>query len=140
MDPFITWQEKGIASFVIPIPPRTKKNHSQIVMYGKRPKVMPSKQYLQYKKDAAPYVPSIGINEPVTVKAIFYMETRRKVDISNLISALHDVLVDYECLEDDNCRIIVSTDGSRVGYDKEHPRTEVTIIKLTGYEHPFDKK
>lgn len=33
----------------------------------------------------------------------------------------------YEVLEDDHSGIIYSHDGSRVLYDKENPRTEVTI-------------
>ena len=37
------------------------------------------------------------------------------------------MLVKYGVIEDDNSRIIVSMDGSRVRYDKENPRTEVTI-------------
>ena len=55
------------------------------------------------------------------------MGTRRKVDLVNLLEALDDILVHYGVLEDDNCGIIVSHDGSRVHYDKENPRTEVTI-------------
>ena len=45
----------------------------------------------------------------------------------NLHSALHDVLVEVGVLEDDNSQIVVSTDGSRVLYDKHNPRTEVEI-------------
>lgn len=33
-------------------------------------------------------------------------------------------------LSDDNCKIIVSTDGSYVDVDKWEPRTEVTITEL----------
>lgn len=55
------------------------------------------------------------------------MGTRRIVDIINLHSALHDILVRYRVIEDDNYRIVASTDGSRVMYDKLHPRTEVEI-------------
>lgn len=38
-----------------------------------------------------------------------------------------DILVAAGVLEDDNSKIIVSMDGSRVYHDKENPRAEVTI-------------
>ena len=65
----------------------------------------------------------------MNIRALYFMPARRKVDITNLESALMDVLVKYGVIADDNCRIVVSTDGSRVMYDKENPRTEVTITK-----------
>ena len=37
------------------------------------------------------------------------------------------MLVKYGVLKDDNSEIITSHDGSRVLYDKDNPRTEVTI-------------
>lgn len=70
------------------------------------------------------------IDYPVEVKALFYMETRRRVDLTNLLEALHDVMVKYGLLKDDNNQIIVSVDGSRVLYDKDNPRTEVTIRRM----------
>lgn len=117
----------------IPLPPVTKKNSQQIVtrkVNGKSvPMIIPSKKYKEYEKSCGYFIKPKGIkiNYPVNVKAVYYMPTRRRVDLCNLHEALHDILVKYEVLEDDNCRIIVSTDGSRVLYDKENPRTEVTI-------------
>lgn len=58
---------------------------------------------------------------------MFYMPTRRIVDLTNLEEAIDDILVKYGVLKDDNSRILVSHDGSRVLYDKNNPRTEVTI-------------
>jgi len=60
------------------------------------------------------------------------MPTRRRVDLTNLLEAIDDVLVHYGVLSDDNSSIIVSHDGSRVLYDKARPRTEVTITCLEG--------
>ena len=70
---------------------------------------------------------SLNISVPVNVKYIFYMPTRRIVDLTNLTEAADDVLVKYGVLADDNSRIVVSHDGSRVLYDKDNPRTEITI-------------
>ena len=69
------------------------------------------------------------IADPVEVKCLFYMPTRRKVDLTNLLEAIDDILVYAGTLADDNSSIIVSHDGSRVLYDKENPRTEVYISR-----------
>jgi len=57
------------------------------------------------------------------------MQTRRRVDLVNLLEATCDMLVKYKVIEDDNNKIVVSHDGSRVFYDKENPRVEITIMK-----------
>lgn len=117
--------------FTIDLEPVTKKNSSRIVTNKRtgRPFVIPSERYKTYEECAAPYIPKAYITGAVNVKALYYMPTRRRVDLINLHSALHDVLVKCGCLIDDNSNIIVSTDGSRVLYDKEKPRTEVTITE-----------
>ena len=62
------------------------------------------------------------------------MDAKRAVDLPNLLNATDDILVHYGVIEDDNCRIIVSHDGSRVYYDKEKPRTVIEITKSTDLE------
>lgn len=117
--------------FEIKLEPRTKKNSQQIIICKGRPMIIPSKLYKQYEKDCYWFMPKVEtIDYPVNVKATYYMKTRRKVDLTNLHEALHDILVKYKILVDDNSRIIVSTDGSRVLYDKENPRTIVEITKI----------
>lgn len=119
--------------FTIKLAPVTKKNSQQII-YNKstgKAMIIPSKVYKQYEKDVKWFMPKVEtITEPVNIKAVFYMPTRRRVDLVNLQEALLDVLVKYEVLEDDNCKIVYSMDGSYVSYDKENPRTEVEICKL----------
>ena len=90
---------------------------------------MPSKQYLQYEKDCAYFIPRLNINFPVNIEAHYFMPTRRKCDRVNLEEALLDVLVKYKCIEDDNYTIAATADGSFVDYDKENPRTEVIITR-----------
>jgi len=121
-----------IYRFIIPLPPVTKKNSSNIFINratGKR-FIAPSDRYRQYNKDFMLLCPPIPmIDYPINLKALYYMPTKRKVDLINLHSALHDCLVSKGVLQDDNCNIIVATDGSRVFYDKTNPRTEVIIEK-----------
>lgn len=118
-------------SFTIPLAPITKKNSQQIITNPrtKRPMIIPSAKFRQYQKDAGIFLRGkfSKIEDPINIKAIYYMPTRRRVDLTNLHEALHDVLVHYGVITDDDSSVIVSTDGSRVKYDKENPRTEVTI-------------
>lgn len=117
--------------FTINLPPRTKKNSQQIIMCKGRPMIIPSKAYREYEQDCVWFMPKIEmINEPINVKAVFYMPTRRRVDLVNLQEALLDVLVHYRVIDDDNCSIVATMDGSCVKYDKNRPRTEVTIERI----------
>ncbi len=59
------------------------------------------------------------------------METKRRCDLTNLLEAIDDIMVECGVLADDNFTIIQSHDGSRVLYDKKNPRTEVYITKIT---------
>ena len=124
---------------VIPLAPITKKNSQRIIQRympskGKTvPVPIPSQKYVEYEKACGWYLNThsgLNIEYPVNVKALYYMPTRRRVDLTNLHEALHDILVKYKVLADDNCKIIVATDGSRVLYDKDNPRTEVYIERI----------
>lgn len=114
-------------TFTIPLEPRTKKNSQKIIIVKGRPMIFPSKQYKEFESEALWFIPKSGIDYSVNVKAIFYMRTKRQVDLTNLLEALDDVLVKGGMLEDDNHKIIASHDGSRVRFDKENPRIEIEI-------------
>lgn len=117
------------------IEPKTKKNHQDII-YNKKTKrrmVIPSKQYRDYEKACAEFIPQMPFNMfdcPVNVECVYYMPTHRRVDLTNLLQATLDILVKYGILKDDNCNIVASLDGSRVLYSKENPRTEIEITEL----------
>lgn len=117
----------------IELPPITKKNHSQIIKAKGRLMVIPSKQYRDYEKACAEFIPQMPFHMfdcPVNVECVYYMPTHRRVDLVNLQEATLDVLVKYGILKDDNSNIVASMDGSRVLYDKENPRTEIEILEL----------
>ncbi len=123
-----------LIKFTIPLSPITKKNHQQIVINPKtkRPMVMPSKQYKQYERDALWFIPKLTepLTGPLCVACKFYLPTRRKCDLTNLLQAVDDIMVKAGLLEDDNYTVIASHDGSRAFYDKDAPRTEVIISKM----------
>lgn len=129
--------------FTIDGDPKPKKNSQRVIMCGGRPRIIQSKQYLEYEHSAVKQCrercTAVLISDPVNVKAVYYRQTRRTIDITNLEAALMDILVKSGVLEDDNCTIVVSTDGSRVHYDKEHPRTEVIITPSEECEREFKK-
>ena len=117
----------------VPLAPITKKNSMRIMHSSKtgKPFIIPSQKYMDYEAEAVWYCIGAGvrcpIEEPVEVKCLFYMPTRRRVDLTNLLESIDDVLVKSGVLKDDHSGIIVSHDGSRVLYDKDNPRTEVYI-------------
>ena len=121
----------------IPLAPVTKKNSQRVVGDTIHKRIIQSKEYLQYQHDVGIYLKQCSrplIDYPVNIEARFYMPTMRRVDISNLISALDDVLVLYGVLFDDNRDIVAGHDGSRVLYDKAAPRTDIVIKPMEDYQ------
>ena len=119
--------------FTIPLTPISKKNSQQIFINSKtgKPFISPSKKYKEYERAAVAYCPrNLGIEAPVNISCVYYMPTKRKCDLTNLLEATHDVLVCAQTIKDDNYNIISSVDGSEVKLDRENPRTEVTITFL----------
>lgn len=126
-------ERSGEIELVIAIPPITKKNSQRLVPRGNRVIPIPSEQYEAYQENAGQFIPPsarIEINAPSEITCLFYMKTRRRVDLTNLLEAIDDTLVHYGVIEDDNSKIVVSHDGSRVLYDKENPRTEIVIRRV----------
>lgn len=124
--------------FIIPVRPATKKNSGQIVMRGKYPRLLPSKQYLAFERASLPFLNHVKteagiIDYPVNIQCLFFMETRRRVDLANLLNAIDDAAVKSGLILDDNRDIIAGHDGSRVFYDKNNPRIEITITKMPDY-------
>ena len=116
---------------VIPVVPRSKKNSQQIVRVRGRYMIIPSKAYKQYEKDSLPFLTHVDpFLSPCNVKCEYFMPTRRRVDLVNLQEATLDILVRAGILMDDNSKVVVSMDGSRVYYDKENPRTEIEITEV----------
>ena len=113
--------------------PRTKKNSQRLVRVGLKMIPLASAAYEQYRDDFVRQVTGDkkrAISFPVNVKCVYYMRTHRKVDLVNLLEATCDLLVDAGVLEDDNCMIVVSHDGSRVMYDSKDPRVEIEIKEV----------
>lgn len=118
---------------IIPLQPISKKNSQRILVRHGRPFIMPSEIYKQYENAAGFYInvdTRRNLNTPVNIKCLFYMKTRRKCDLVNMLEAVDDILTTYGVIEDDNFTIVASHDGSRIFYDKDNPRTEIYITNL----------
>lgn len=125
-------------SFTIPGQPITKKNSQRLIDVGPRCQVcgrgrnsrpLPSETFMSYQDRAGYYLPHKHekLEGPFNLQAVYYMPTRRRVDLLNLLEATCDILVHYEVLADDYFRIVASHDGSRVRYDRDNPRVEIVL-------------
>lgn len=113
--------------------PRTKKNSARILRgRGGRRFVAPSAAFEEYQTSCLWQirVPPEPVSARVNVRCVYYMATRRKVDLANLIESTCDILVKAGVLADDNSRIVAAHDGSRVDYDKQNPRVEIWIEEM----------
>ena len=124
-DPMLTYTLLG--------PPRTKKNHQRILRgAGGKPTIAQSKEYIQYEKDCLWQIrsPPRPLAGPVNVRCLYYMPTRRRVDLTNLLEATDDILVKAGVLADDCAAVVAGHDGSRVLLDRKNPRVEIEITEM----------
>lgn len=116
--------------------PVTKKNSQRILRTGSgRPFIQPSAQYERYEADCLRQIPRPfcqQIDAPVNVQCVFYMPTRRRCDLVNLLESVCDILVRAGVLADDNCRVVAAHDGSCVRLDRANPRVEIDIVPWHG--------
>lgn len=115
--------------------PATKKNSMQIFKnsWTGQPFLTQSKRYKDYARDCGRQITGKykkKIDYPINLKCVYYRKTKHRVDLTNLLAATCDILSDFDVIADDNCKIVVSHDGSRVKYDKECPRVEIEIEKM----------
>jgi len=118
-------------------PPITKKTGQQIVLHGKRPRLLPSKAYRQLLPSAVPELMAQRRGAPwplnreggrrvdVQVRATFYLAPKQRPDLSGLLEACGDILQAAGVIFNDYS--IISWDGSRRVRDGSEPRTEVEV-------------
>ena len=126
----------------IPVKPRTKKNHMQLVtLKTGRQMLLPSRQYKEFEKEVVEVVDDLRMKEcigltaigyPINLKCTFYKEKDYKADLTGYLQAIQDALVKAKVLADDNHKIVASTDGSKVYLDRNNPRIEIEITKIGG--------
>lgn len=124
--------------------PRTKKNSQRIMMSATgRRFVKPSQAYEEYERDCLWQITGgmkKRIADPVNLRCVYFMPTHRRVDLVNLLEATLDILVRADVIEDDNCEIAASYDGSRVDFDKNNPRVEILITPKREGDHSAEQE
>lgn len=124
-------QPEILYSAMIPLNPRAKKNNQKIIRNKRTnaPMIVQGDIYKQYEKDCGWFLKPLKrpIDTPVNIKCVFYRDSARRCDLTNLLEAIDDILVDFKIIEDDNFNVLVSHDGSRVFVDRLNPRTEIII-------------
>jgi len=114
--------------------PITKKNHQQIVVSGNgRRFLIQSKAYRLYEKDCLKQLMYLykgkTIEGQLSMKALYYMPTKARPDLLNLLQATADIIEKAKVIEND--KNIYSFDGSRIaGVDKLNPRCEITLEEV----------
>jgi len=108
---------------------RSKKNSKRVYARGRFKKVLPSKAYEKWEKQARLHVWGTGkamippLICPISIEAHFYYKGQRP-DLSGCLESIGDCLEGILYADDGQ---IESWDGSRVHHDKARPRTEVVI-------------
>ena len=130
----MTWQ------YDLPGVARSKKNSSRVISVKGRTMIIPSAAYKAYEAQCGQYLqqkPDRPIGTPCEVTCLYFMPRnkdgsipKKKVDLCNLLSASHDILVKYGILEDDNSCIVYSVDGSRVYWTTGEPHAIIQIRSI----------
>lgn len=134
--------EELLFKYVVPLEPRTKKNHQMIAGSGAKCPVChkPAMQFVRQGKANTEYSllvppflqprPSEPLEGPIHIVYHCYMGTKCRIDDLNIYAALDDILTAAGILSDDNVKVIRCRDGSFVDYDKENPRSEIYIYRM----------
>ena len=127
-------------TFVLPVTPRTKKNHGSVIKRGERKFHIPSEAYTTMESQVVEWVrqnvkPGVAstlyacqpITQPLNCAATFYRDANRG-DAVGYYQGLADALESAGVLSDD--KWITQWDGSRMRKDAKRPRIEVTLTAL----------
>lgn len=120
----------------VPLPPSTNKAYT-IIYIGDQPRIGPSSELKQFKKDAASTLLQADIDQqallaireakckvPLAVGLTAYFETMWRRDLDGIIKFSIDAVFEFIGLND---RLVVELDNPKKLVDRTHPRVEVTI-------------
>ena len=149
--PAFTLRPGESISFVLPVTPRTKKNHGSVIHRGGRKFHIPSEAYTTMEGQIVAWARSRSLQgalfvaadrrlhgacdlflaQPLNCCAIFYRDADRG-DAVGYYQGLADALEAAGVVADD--KWIKQWDGSRLAKDASRPRIEVTLRALTAEE------
>jgi len=129
-----------IAAIMLPVKPRTKKNHSTIIHQGRRHILLPSKQYKDFEQLCKPHIQAAWTQAPIdfgiSIEAAVYLDTKRAGDHCGYLQAIGDMLQAHGVVADDKwITWLVPPNGHWLRWDKATPRIELTIRRC---KHPLE--
>ena len=130
-------------TFVLPVTPRTKKNHGSVIKRGERKFHIPSEPYremegkilkwasaiagLMIRDGRAHDMSALNLSQPLNCSAIFHRE-KNIGDAVGYYQGLADALEAAGIVSDD--KWITQWDGSRLAKDATRSRIEVTLTAI----------
>lgn len=112
----------------------SKKNSKQIRYRHGRFSLSSSDRFLAWHHEQ---MLSSGLKKlkPITgaiasIELTFFLDSKRRRDLTNCAEGVMDLLVEAGILEDDNCFIVPQVNLVYGGIDKKNPRVEGTIFTL----------
>lgn len=130
-------------SFTLLGKPITKKNHPMVIHNSNRVYVISSNAFKKYQKECRKQIDEIKgqvITSNVKLTARYYLPTKRRPDLINLLQATCDIIssqkkkgvIIWEGILADDKQIVGFGDSKIVGVDREEPRVEVKIEVVEG--------
>ncbi len=114
--------------------PYIKENYRKTIFhnYLKKPIIVYTAQYTAWENDALKQMLGsryrLNIDYPIMLECHFFRKTKHKKNLSTMYQSIQDILVKAGTIKND--KIIIGHDGSRIHYDKEHPRVEFRLLKV----------
>lgn len=120
--------------------PVTKKNSQRIITIGGHPRILQSKRYLEYQASCLEQIRYMyrdlqPVREGSTMVCVYHRQDNRRCDLSNLLEATQDILVEAGVLPDDGHKYLRRIVAQWGEVDKANPRVEITIVTVEGEEH-----
>ena len=120
--------------------PVTKKNSQRLVTIGGHPRILQSKRFLEYQASCLEQIRYMyrdlqPVREGSTMVCVYHRQDNRRCDLSNLMEATQDILVEAGVLPDDGHKYLRRIVAQWGEIDKANPRVEITIVTVEGEEH-----
>lgn len=113
----------------------SKKNSKRIIMVGRYPRLISSKQYLEFETKAIKHLrqsyPEAHFDGFVYINYLFYMKGKIDADTDNMEASINDVLEKAGIITND--KYIVEHHAKKIAGAKDF-RTVLEIIPLTNME------
>lgn len=114
---------------IIPGSVPSKKNSRVIFVRGGRIVNIPNGAFTKWHKESIRFCRGHGCYLSTTfIRITFFLQNRRRRDLTNMAESVMDLLVDAEVLPDDSYNYVPHLEIVFGGIEPEGPRAEVEIL------------